>query len=86
MSTSPGMTVFPAPSTISAPAGTPVSARVPAATTRSPRIRITESATGSPPVPSINCAPTIATSAGSAGVVGWAPHAATAATATRTAI
>ena len=85
MSTSPGMTVWPAASTISAPAGIPVVSRGPAATMRSSRMTITESGIGSPPVPSMSWAPTMARPPGSAGGGELPAQAARAAAATRTA-
>ena len=85
MSTSPGMMVWPAASMTSAPAGIPVVARGPAATMRSSRMTIPESGIGSPPVPSMSWAPTMARPPGSAGGGGLPAQAARAATATRTA-
>ena len=61
---------LPAASTTSAPSGISVVSLGPAATMRSSRITITESATESLPVPSMSWAPTIARPAGSAGGAG----------------
>ena len=76
--------VLPAASTTSAPAGIPVVSRGPAATMRSSRMMITESAIGSPPVPSMSCAPTMAKPAGSGGGAEVPAQAASVATATKT--
>jgi hypothetical protein len=72
----PGVTNLPVASTTRAPPGTFTDARGPTAAMRFPRTTIVASGTAGPPLPSINVAPTMATTVSAVRVEVCAPTAA----------